>query len=67
LQTLALRLLEPDGYLVTCCCSGLITAEMLEDLLAQVAADAKRDVQYWNAVARRPITRCRWHAWSPTI
>jgi 23S rRNA (cytosine1962-C5)-methyltransferase len=45
LQTLALRLLAPDGFLVTCCCSGLITADMLEDLLAQVAADVRRDVQ----------------------
>ena len=25
--------LEPDGILVTCCCSGLITVVMLEDLL----------------------------------
>jgi 23S rRNA (cytosine1962-C5)-methyltransferase len=45
LQTLALRLLEPDGVLVTCCCSGLITMDMLEELLAQVAAEARRDVQ----------------------
>jgi 23S rRNA (cytosine1962-C5)-methyltransferase len=45
LQTLALRLLDAEGYLVTCCCSGLITADMLEDLLAQVGADVKRDVQ----------------------
>jgi 23S rRNA (cytosine1962-C5)-methyltransferase len=45
LQTLALRLLEPDGFLVTCCCSGLISAAMLEDLLAQVAVEQKRDVQ----------------------
>ena len=45
LQALALRLLGPDGFLVTCCCSGLITADMLEDLLAQVAADARRDAQ----------------------
>jgi 23S rRNA (cytosine1962-C5)-methyltransferase len=30
---------------VTCCCSGLITMAMLEELLAQVAADRKRDVQ----------------------
>jgi 23S rRNA (cytosine1962-C5)-methyltransferase len=45
LQTLALRLLEPDGFLVTCCCSGLITVAMLEDLLAQLAAEEKRDVQ----------------------
>jgi 23S rRNA (cytosine1962-C5)-methyltransferase len=45
LQTLALRLLAPDGFLVTCCCSGLITVDMLEDLLAQLAAEEKRDVQ----------------------
>jgi 23S rRNA (cytosine1962-C5)-methyltransferase len=45
LQALALRLLEPDAILVTCCCSGLITVDMLEDLLAQLAAETRRDVQ----------------------
>ena len=45
LQALALRLLEPDGFLTTCCCSGLITADMLEELLAQLAAEEKRDIQ----------------------
>jgi 23S rRNA (cytosine1962-C5)-methyltransferase len=45
LQSLALRLLEPEGFLVSCCCSGLIDLVMLEDLLAQVAADEKRSVQ----------------------
>jgi 23S rRNA (cytosine1962-C5)-methyltransferase len=45
LQALALRLLAPDGFLVTCCCSGLITVDMLEDLLAQLAAETRRDVQ----------------------
>jgi 23S rRNA (cytosine1962-C5)-methyltransferase len=45
LETLALKLLEPDGMLVMCCCSGLITPDMLEELLAQVAAHARRDVQ----------------------
>lgn len=45
LQTQALRLLEPDGILVTCCCSGLITREMLLDLLAQLAAETKRNIQ----------------------
>ncbi|HTU93230.1 MAG TPA: class I SAM-dependent rRNA methyltransferase [Gemmataceae bacterium] len=45
LQTLALRLLEPHGFLVTCCCSGLISMAMLEDLLAQLAADEQRVVQ----------------------
>lgn len=45
LQTLALRLLEPHGFLVTCCCSGLINMDMLEDLLAQLAAEEKRVVR----------------------
>jgi 23S rRNA (cytosine1962-C5)-methyltransferase len=45
LQTLALRLLESDGILVTCCCSGLITLDMLMDLLAHLAAKERRDIQ----------------------
>ncbi|HKI38437.1 MAG TPA: class I SAM-dependent rRNA methyltransferase [Gemmataceae bacterium] len=45
LQTLALRLLESDGILVTCCCSGLITGDMLSDLLAQLAVEERREVQ----------------------
>ncbi|MCS6852371.1 MAG: class I SAM-dependent rRNA methyltransferase [Gemmataceae bacterium] len=45
LQTLALRLLDPDGILVICCCSGLISMEMLDDLLGQLAVEERRDVQ----------------------
>jgi 23S rRNA (cytosine1962-C5)-methyltransferase len=45
LQSLALRLLEPNGILVTCCCSGLITREMLFELLGFLAADEKRAIQ----------------------
>jgi 23S rRNA (cytosine1962-C5)-methyltransferase len=45
LQALGLRLLEPDGFLVTCCCSGLITMDMLDEQLGLVAAEARRDVQ----------------------
>lgn len=45
LLTLALELLESDGILVTCCCSGLITMAMLDDLLAQVAAKEERTLQ----------------------
>ncbi len=45
LQTLAMRLLEPDGILVTSCCSGLIEPEMLEDLLAQISVHERREVQ----------------------
>jgi 23S rRNA (cytosine1962-C5)-methyltransferase len=40
-----LKVLQPDGILVTCCCSGLITPEMLEEVLAQIAGFEKRDVQ----------------------
>jgi 23S rRNA (cytosine1962-C5)-methyltransferase len=45
LQALALRLLPKDGILVTCCCSGLITQNMLEELLSQLAQEKKRDIQ----------------------
>ena len=45
LQRAAVRVLEPEGFLVTCCCSGLITMDMLEELLGQLAAEEKRDVQ----------------------
>ena len=45
LQTLALRLLDTDGILVTCCCSGLITMDMIEGLLAQIAVKENREVQ----------------------
>ena len=40
-----LRLLDADGILVVCCCSGLITGKMLDDLLAQMAAETRRDIQ----------------------
>jgi 23S rRNA (cytosine1962-C5)-methyltransferase len=45
LQSLALRMLDPDGILVNCCCTGLITNDMLDGLLSQVAAETRRDVQ----------------------
>jgi 23S rRNA (cytosine1962-C5)-methyltransferase len=45
LQSQALKLLEPDGILVVCCCSGLIDMTMLEDLLAQLAVEEQREIQ----------------------
>jgi 23S rRNA (cytosine1962-C5)-methyltransferase len=45
LQQQALRLLEPDGILCTCCCTGLIDMTMLEELLAQLAESERRDIQ----------------------
>ncbi len=41
----AMKLLAPDGLLVSCCCTGLITHDVLEDVIAQVAMDSKRDLQ----------------------
>jgi len=49
LQTLALMLLNPDGILAVCCCSGLITREMLFQLLAQLAAENHRSIQFLEA------------------
>jgi 23S rRNA (cytosine1962-C5)-methyltransferase len=54
LQTMALRLLQPDGFLVTCCCSGLITVSMLDDLLALLAAEEHRDVQILERRGQAP-------------
>lgn len=54
LQSLAMKLLEPDGIFVNCCCTGLITMEMLEELMAQVAAEARRDVQILERRGQSP-------------
>jgi 23S rRNA (cytosine1962-C5)-methyltransferase len=45
LQTLALKILEPDGILAVCCCSGLIGFDMLYQLLSQLAAENRRSIQ----------------------
>jgi 23S rRNA (cytosine1962-C5)-methyltransferase len=45
LHQLALKLLAPDGVLVSCCCTGLIALEELEDVIAQVAVESRRDLQ----------------------
>lgn len=54
LQTLALRLLRPEGILVTCCCSGLITMDMLADVLAQLAVEERREVQILERRGQAP-------------
>src|SRR5207237_1072183 len=45
LQSLALKLLDPNGILAVCCCSGLITMQMLHELLAELAAEHKRPMR----------------------
>jgi 23S rRNA (cytosine1962-C5)-methyltransferase len=54
LQGLALRLLETEGILATCCCSGLITRDMLLDLLAQLAVEEGRRVQILEVRGQAP-------------
>jgi 23S rRNA (cytosine1962-C5)-methyltransferase len=51
---LAVRLLESDGILVTCCCSGLITLVMLEDLLARLAVEERREIQILERRGQAP-------------
>jgi 23S rRNA (cytosine1962-C5)-methyltransferase len=53
------RLAEPGGFVAFCCCSGLITPEMLTELIAQVAGDEKKDVQILErrgAAADHPVS-----------
>ncbi|MFO0801705.1 MAG: class I SAM-dependent rRNA methyltransferase [Gemmataceae bacterium] len=45
LHQLAMKLLDRDGVLVSCCCTGLIAMTDLEDLLAQVAMESRQDLQ----------------------
>ncbi len=50
----SLKLLETDGVLAMCCCSGLISREMLHDLLAQEASQARRHLQILESRGAAP-------------
>lgn len=41
---LAMRLLKPGGFLVTFSCSGMVSAEMFQQVLFEAALDANREV-----------------------
>jgi 23S rRNA (cytosine1962-C5)-methyltransferase len=45
LHQLAMKLLDRDGVLVSCCCTGLIAMSDLEELIAQTSVEARRDLQ----------------------
>jgi 23S rRNA (cytosine1962-C5)-methyltransferase len=54
----AVKLAEPGGFVVFCCCSGLITPDMLTELVAQVAGEERRDAQILErrgAAADHPV------------
>ncbi|MFT3709257.1 MAG: class I SAM-dependent rRNA methyltransferase [Archangium sp.] len=44
LNVRALKLLKPDGLLVSCSCSGKVDRETFEEILNGAAADAKRQI-----------------------
>lgn len=41
----ALKLVKPEGLLVTCSCSGKVSRAVFEEIVLDAAADAKRQVQ----------------------
>jgi 23S rRNA (cytosine1962-C5)-methyltransferase len=54
LHELALRLLDSEGLLVTCSCSSFVTAAMLEEQMAQLAASGRRQVQLLERRGQAP-------------
>lgn len=46
INSLALELLNPDGILITCSCSGHVSREDFEHMVAQAALDCGRRVQF---------------------
>jgi 23S rRNA (cytosine1962-C5)-methyltransferase len=52
LNLLALKLLAPDGILVTCSCSGLVTDDLFQKVLFGAAIDARREAQIIGRVTQ---------------
>ncbi|QDU64626.1 Ribosomal RNA large subunit methyltransferase I [Planctomycetes bacterium Pan216] len=44
INRLALELLEPDGLLVSCSCSGLVTRDLFQGMLAKVARESGHEL-----------------------
>ena len=44
INLLAMKLLRPGGYLMTFSCSGLVTSEFFQKIIADAALDARRHV-----------------------
>ena len=54
LNLAALDVLEPDGILVTCSCSGLIGRELFADLMGSVAEQSGRPIQILEQRGQAP-------------
>jgi len=54
LNSLAISLVEPGGLLVTCSCSGLLTAEDFEQLVTRAAHRQDRRLQFFDRTGAAP-------------
>jgi 23S rRNA (cytosine1962-C5)-methyltransferase len=54
LNGLALRLLKPDGLLVTCSCSGLVSAEEFEHFVVRAGQRVGRQLQFLDRTGAGP-------------
>ena len=54
LNQAALDVLEPDGILVTCSCSGLVGRELFADLMGSVAEQSGRPIQILEQRGQAP-------------
>ena len=66
LNLAALDVLEPDGVLVTCSCSGLVGRELFADVIASAAEQSGRPIQILEQRGQAPTTRSRQAAWRPS-
>lgn len=54
INRLALKLLKPDGWLLTFSCSGLMKMELFQKIIADAAIDAGKDVQILQWLGQSP-------------
>ncbi len=54
LNVAALEVLEPDGVLVTCSCSGLVGRELFADVIASAAEQSGRSIQILEQRGQAP-------------
>ncbi|HZQ09603.1 MAG TPA: class I SAM-dependent methyltransferase [Anaerolineae bacterium] len=54
LNLLALQLLNPNGFLITFSCSGLVSPDLFQKIVFGAAVDAKRDAQIIEKLGQSP-------------
>lgn len=54
LNMLAFQLMNPNGFLVTFSCSGLVDAKLFQQIVFSAAVDAKRDAQIVEKLGQSP-------------